>query len=186
MSTFILEVQFIDAQNCSDKEFNALEEILAYLTGYNESDFEWLALHDEHNNMDVEGWSEIHRYIRENTGPVLPVHELDADAWDWITKETADLRSIMNESASETLCNAPCDAVSETSTNVSPDAPLPRVERFSDLPDGTEFYIAQTYAYGGRQLYQKVASNNGLHNAVLCTDSYSGIRVNDLQLVIRK
>lgn len=87
---------------------------------------------------------------------------------------------------SKTLCNAPCDAVSETSTNVLLEASLPRVERFSDLPDGTEFYLAQTYAYGGRQLYRKVADNNGLHNAVLCTDSYYGVRVNDLRLVIRK
>lgn len=33
----------------------------------------------------------------------MPVHELDANAWDWIAKETADLRSIMDKSASETL-----------------------------------------------------------------------------------
>lgn len=176
MSMFILEVQFIDARDCSDKEFNALEEILSYLTGYNESDFEWLCLHDMHNNMVVEGWSEIHRYIRENTGPVLPVHDLS---------QCGDACNCMKCNPSKTLCNAPCDAVSETSTNVSPNAPLPRVERFSDLPDGTEFYIAQTYAYGGRQLYKKVADTNGL-NATVCDDSFYGVHVNDLQLVIRK
>lgn len=62
---------------------------------------------------------------------------------------------------------------------------LPRVERFSDLPDGTLFYLAQTYAYGGRQKYQKTLEDGGLHNAVLYTESYSGIRVPDTKLVIR-
>ena len=62
---------------------------------------------------------------------------------------------------------------------------LPRVERFGDLPDGTLFYLAQTYAYGGRQKYQKVLEDGGLHNAVLYTESYSGMRVPDMQLVIR-
>lgn len=62
---------------------------------------------------------------------------------------------------------------------------LPPVERFKDLPDGTLFYLAQTYAYGGRQKYQKVLEDGGLHNAVLYTDSYSGMRVPDMKLVIR-
>lgn len=62
---------------------------------------------------------------------------------------------------------------------------LPRVERFSDLPDGTLFYLAQTYAYGGRQKYQKALKKGGLHNAILYSESYSGIRIPDMQLVFR-
>lgn len=65
-------------------------------------------------------------------------------------------------------------------------ASVPRVERFSDLPDGTEFYIAQTYAYGGRKLYQKTMEDGGDPNAVEVGNTNIGVRVNDLQLVIRK
>ena len=62
---------------------------------------------------------------------------------------------------------------------------LPRVERFSDLPDGTEFYVAQTYAYGGRKLYQKTMEDGGDHNAVEVGNTNIGMRVTGLQLVIR-
>ena len=62
---------------------------------------------------------------------------------------------------------------------------LPRVERFSDLPDGTEFYVAQTYAYGGRKLYQKTMEDGGIHNAVEVGNTNMGVRVTGLQLVIR-
>lgn len=86
---------------------------------------------------------------------------------------------------SKTLCNAPCDADSENDTNVSPDVPLPRVERFGDLPDGTLFYLAQTYAYGGRQMYQKTLEDGGDHNAVYANDTNLAMTVPDMQLVFR-
>ena len=62
---------------------------------------------------------------------------------------------------------------------------LPRVERFSDLPDGTLFYLAQTYAYGGRQKYQKTLEDGGPHNAVYASDTNLGMAVPDMQLVFR-
>ena len=62
---------------------------------------------------------------------------------------------------------------------------LPRVERFGDLPDGTLFYLAQTYAYGGRKKYQKTLEDGGPHNAVYASDTNLGMAVPDTQLVIR-
>lgn len=81
-------------------------------------------------------------------------------------------------------------AFSGSAIPVKPDtteyASVPRVERFKDLPDGTEFYLAQTYAYGGRKLYQKTMEDSGNHNAVEVGNTNIGVRVNNLQLVIRK
>lgn len=62
---------------------------------------------------------------------------------------------------------------------------LPRVERFGDLPDGTLFYLAQTYAYGGRQMYQKTLEDGGDHNAVYAKDTNLAMTVPDMQLVFR-
>lgn len=62
---------------------------------------------------------------------------------------------------------------------------LPRVERFGDLPDGTLFYLAQTYAYGGRQKYQKTLEDGGDHNAVYANDTNLAMTVPDMQLVFR-
>lgn len=87
---------------------------------------------------------------------------------------------------SKTLCNAPCDAESETSTNVSPEPFIPVMERFSDLPDGTEFYDAMTYGYSNRKLYQKTMEDGGDHSAVEVGNTSIGVRVNGFQLVIRK
>lgn len=62
---------------------------------------------------------------------------------------------------------------------------LPRVERFGDLPDGTLFYLAQTYAYGGRQKYQKTLEDGGDHSAVWDNDPNTTARIRDNFLVIR-
>lgn len=64
---------------------------------------------------------------------------------------------------------------------------LPRVERFGDLPDGTLFYLAQTYAYGGRQKLQKTLEDGGEHNAVYVNMAVSGqcTVIPDDRLVIR-
>ena len=62
---------------------------------------------------------------------------------------------------------------------------LPRVERFGDLPDGTLFYLAQTYAYGGRKKYQKTMEDSGPHNAVLDGDTNCGTIIPPERLVIR-
>ena len=62
---------------------------------------------------------------------------------------------------------------------------LPRVERFGDLPDGTMFYMAQGYAYGGRQKLQKTLEDGDPHNAVYVQDTNAALTVPDMQLVIR-
>lgn len=62
---------------------------------------------------------------------------------------------------------------------------LPRVERFGDLPDGTLFYLAQTYAYGGRKKLIKTLEDGGLHNAVYNEYGGIGIQLRNEQLVFR-
>lgn len=62
---------------------------------------------------------------------------------------------------------------------------LPRVERFGDLPDGTLFYLAQTYAYGGRKKLIKTLEDGGPHNAVYNEYGGIGIQLRNEQLVFR-
>ena len=70
---------------------------------------------------------------------------------------------------------------------VTPPNPVsPQIERFSDLPDGTIFYLAQTYAYGGRQALIKTLEDGGEHNAVYAIYGGIGIHINDDRLVTRK
>lgn len=57
--------------------------------------------------------------------------------------------------------------------------------RFSDLPDGTLFYLAQTYAYGSRIKLQKTLEDGGEHNAVHVVNTNIGVNVPDDRLVIR-
>lgn len=200
MSTLVLEVKFIDDTQSVDKEFADLTALSVWLHGQRESDFDWLCLHDNNNDYVFEGWSDIYQYIRENTGaPKWPVpvdnvlnhslipHDLSecGEACNCMkcSEATIERSEMVNPSKSSSIAlrvvelNLPVVDVGESD--------LPRVERFDDLPDGTLFYLAQTYAYGGRQKYQKVMEDGGLHNAVLYTESYSGIRVPDMQLVIR-
>lgn len=65
------------------------------------------------------------------------------------------------------------------------DYELPVPVRFSDLPDGTLFYLAQTYAYGGRKKLIKTLEDGGPHNAVYNEYGGIGIQVHDDRLVIR-
>jgi hypothetical protein len=60
------------------------------------------------------------------------------------------------------------------------------LERFSDLPDGAIFYLAQTYAYGGRQALIKTLEDGGDHNACYAVYGGIGIHINNDRLVIRK
>ena len=123
MSTLVLEVQFSDDTHSTDMEFNDLTALSVWLHDHHQYDFEWLCLHDNNTDLVIDGWDDILQYIRENTGPVLPVHELDANAWDWIAKETAHLRSSMNDlSQCGDACNCmKCSAATiERSEMVNP------------------------------------------------------------------
>lgn len=62
---------------------------------------------------------------------------------------------------------------------------VPVLERFVDIPDGTVFYLAQTYAYGGRQKLQKTMEDGDPHNAVYVKDTNIGLIIPDDRLVIR-
>ena len=88
-----------------------------------------------------------------------------------------------------TLSKSSCIALREAELNLPHvdvgASDLPRVERFSDLPDGTLFYLAQTYVYGGRQKCQKTLEDGGDHNAVYANDTNLTMTVPDMQLVFR-
>lgn len=63
--------------------------------------------------------------------------------------------------------------------------PLPGIIRFNALEDGAKFWLAQTYAYGGRQKLQKTLEDGGPHNAVYVIDHHIGLIIPDDRLVIR-
>ena len=63
--------------------------------------------------------------------------------------------------------------------------PLPGIIRFNELEDGAEFWLAQTFAYGGRQKLQKTLEDGGPHNAVYVNDHHIGLIIPDNRLVIR-
>lgn len=63
--------------------------------------------------------------------------------------------------------------------------PLPGIIRFNELEDGAEFWLAQTFAYGGRQKLQKTLEDGGPHNAVYVNDHHIGLIIPDDRLVIR-
>lgn len=117
------------------------------------------------------------------------------------TKEWSDLvQSELEDGAYE--CSPACNCMycrlsqdssiafsadSAQTNPVTPPNPVsPQIERFSDLPDGAIFYLAQTYAYGGRQALIKALEDGGEHNAVYAVYGGIGIHINDDRLVIRK
>lgn len=187
MSTLVLEVKFIDDTQSVDKEFTDLTALSVWLHGQRESDFEWLCLHDNINDYVFEGWSDIVQCIRENTGPILPTHDLSqcGDACNCMKcrEATIERSEMVNPSKSS------CIALRASELNLPHvdvgASDLPRVERFSDLPDGTLFYLFRSYAFGGRQRLQKTLEDGGLHNAVYVESTNIGLIIHADQTVIR-
>lgn len=212
MSTLVLDVMFIDNPRIVEKEFNDLTALAVWLHGQRESDINWLTLYD--NNVDKNdyvayGWSEIFQYIKENTEPVqwtvcndlainraLIPHDLPQCRDVYAVKVIDDLMALNPFPPSKSSCIAL--RASELNIEVinHPMAPTPEPGDMSGLPvpvgtvtfgeleDGAEFYLAETYAYGGRQKYQKVLED-GEHNAVWCNDHNTTARIPDKFLVIR-
>lgn len=163
MSSLTLEVKFIDMYESMDIEFANLSGVLGYLNRQRESDYEWLTLHDCVTLDAINGWSDIHQYIRDNTGV-----------------DTSDLSQCGNSCKSSCKALRACEdnsPVVDTSKLIMPDMtrynqlpdPIGTVT-FGELEDGAEFYIALTWAYGNRKKLQK----NGEHNAVYCDDTSMG------------
>lgn len=155
MATIVLEVQFIDAMQSTDKEFTSLEDVLTYLNGQRESDFDWLTLYDNNTEIDVGGWSEIHQYIRENTGEVKHDLSVCGEACNCMKCNPSKSSCIALRAAELGLPHID----SSMTNNVKP---VP----FSELPDGALFYIAQTYVYGNHTVFRKALEDGGEHNAV--------------------
>ena len=66
-----------------------------------------------------------------------------------------------------------------------PEVEITGAEPFGSLPDGTQFYIAQTYVYGDRTVYQRTMED-GDHNAVEVERPNVCISVPMFKLVLRK
>ncbi len=198
MSTLVLEVKFIDDTQSVDKEFTDLTALSVWLHGQRESDFDWLCLHDNINDYVFEGWSDIVQYITENTGPVLSTHDLSqcGDACNCMKCNPSKSSCIAlraSELNIEAIDQPALDTLEPEDLNGIPvrvgDSlefqPLPGIIRFHELEDGAEFWLAQTFAYGGRQKLQKTLEDGGPHNAVYVNDHHIGLIIPDDRLVIR-
>lgn len=166
MSTFVLEVKFIDDTQSVDKEFTDLTALSVWLHGQRESDFAWLTLYDNANDYVFEGWSDIVQYIRENTG----------------TSKTACIALRASELNIEVI-NHPMAPTPEQGDMSGLPAPVDTVT-FGELEDGAEFYVAMTWAYGSRNKLQKVMED-GEHNAVWCSATHIGELIPDGIRVVR-
>lgn len=178
MSTLVLTIAYFDDAHVYEWEFNSLDAIKVYLDAGDVDSISMIKLNDTNTGITCEGIDAIYQYIRENTGPVLLTHDLS---------QCGDACNCMKCNPSKSSCIAfsgsPIPVKPDTTEYVS----LPRVERFGDLPDGTLFYLAQTYAYGGRQKLQKTLEDGGEHNAVYVNMAVSGqyTVIPDDQTVIR-
>lgn len=73
METLVLCYVFADDTSEHEKEFIDLPSVKKWLDGQRETDFSSIDLSDNNQGLLViEGWSNIHQYIYENTGDVLP------------------------------------------------------------------------------------------------------------------
>lgn len=73
METLVLWYVFADDTSEQEKEFIDLPSVKKWLDGQRETDFSSINLYDNNQGLLViEGWSNIHQYISENTGDVLP------------------------------------------------------------------------------------------------------------------
>lgn len=168
---FVLDYLTFDATHSTEKEFEDKASVYAWLLGQRESDFHYITLFHG-DNEPVDGWSDVIELCR----PIKPLTDLSVcgDACNCMKCNPSKSASIALRA---TELNLPVVDVSGSD--------LPRVERFGDLPDGTLFYLAQTYAYGGRQKYQKTLEDGGDHNAVYANDTNLAMTVPDMQLVFR-
>lgn len=73
MDTLVLWYVFADGTFEHEKEFIDLPSVKKWLDGQRETDFSSIDLCDNNEGLlIIEGWSNIHQYIRENTGDALP------------------------------------------------------------------------------------------------------------------
>lgn len=73
MKTLMLWYVFVDDTYEHEKEFIDLPSVKKWLDGQRETDFSSIDLCDNNQGLlIIEGWSNIHQYICENTGDVLP------------------------------------------------------------------------------------------------------------------
>lgn len=82
METLVLCYVFADDTSEHEKEFIDLPSVKKWLDGQRETDFSSIDLYDNNQGLLViEGWSNIHQYISENTGPILPTYN-QSHSWE--------------------------------------------------------------------------------------------------------
>jgi hypothetical protein len=190
MSTLTLTIAYFDDASVHEWEFKSLDSIRTYLEAGDDDRISMAKLYDANTDVSCEGIDAIHQYISENTGPKLEL--LPADVTNSMENSEWVVDPFDTYEPGELPPNAPkssCIVFTGVAEQIDPvplvDYELPIPVRFRDLPDGAEFYLAQTYAYGGRQKYQKVLEDGGEHNAVWCNDHNTTARIPDAHLVIR-
>lgn len=168
---FVLDYLTFDATHSTEKEFEDKASVYAWLLGQRESDFHYITLFHG-DNEPVDGWSDVIEFCR----PIKPLTDLSV---------CGDACNCMKCNPSKSACIAlRASELNLPHVDVS-GSDLPRVERFGDLPDGTLFYLAQTYAYGGRKKLIKTLEDGGPHNAVYNEYGGIGIQLRNEQLVFR-
>lgn len=192
---FVLDYLMIDNPHSQEKEFEDRSSVYAWLLGQRESDFGYITLfHGE--NEPVDGWSDVIAFCRPKTPDVCPAVCTHGKGLNcpvcWPSKSSCiALRA--SELNINTIDHLTVNTLEPSDLNGIPmrvgDSiefqPLPGIIRFHELEDGTEFWLAQTFAYGGRQKLQKTLEDGGPHNAVYVNDHHIGLIIPDDRLVIR-
>lgn len=76
MSTLVLTIAYFDDAHVHEWGFNSLDAIKVYLDTGDVDSISMIKLTDTNTGITCEGIDAIYQYIKENTGPVLPTHDL--------------------------------------------------------------------------------------------------------------
>lgn len=192
--SIIVTYKLIDSSEL-EKEFFALSAVADWVTGIGQDMFEYIEITNEQDGVidnmqtlyDMVATIEYNHDLSQCSPACNCMYcKLSHDLV--INEELAkcspalkDMKWAVSKSSSEALRAS----ASLSGTSVPSTIESPQIERFSDLPDGTQFYLAQTYAYGGRSVFIKTLEDGGEHNAVWVHDSSKGFYIRAKQLVIR-
>lgn len=176
MSTLVLTIAYFDDAHVHEWEFKSLNAIKIYLAGDDTDNISMIKLKDTNTDITCEGIDSIYQYIRENTGPVLPTHDLSqcGDACNCLkcNPTKSSCIALRTSELNIEVINHPMAPTPEQGDMSGLPVPVDTVT-FGELEDGAEFYIAMTWAYGSRNKLQKVMED-GEHNAVWCSATHIG------------
>lgn len=76
MSTLVLTIAYFDDAHVHEWKFKSLNAIKICLAGDDVDNISMIKLNDTNTGITCEGIDSIYQYISENTGPILPTHDL--------------------------------------------------------------------------------------------------------------